>query len=66
MYHKYEEIKLKYLNCNMTNEDKKPFFLTLEVNDCLLHNCMFDFKSSTNVMTNKVMHQLNIRILRPY
>lgn len=62
----YEEIKIKDLNCYMTKEDNQPFFLTLEVNDCLLHNCMLDSGASTNVMTKKVMDQLNLSISRPY
>lgn len=61
-----EEIILKYLNCYMTNEDHQPFFLTLDINDRLLHNCMLNSSASTNVMTKKVMEQLNLRILRPY
>jgi len=50
----------------MTNEDHQPFFLTLDINDRLLHNCMLDFGASTNVMTKEVMEQLNLRISRPY
>jgi len=49
----------------MTNEDHQPFFLTLDINDRLLHNCMLDFGASTNVMTNKVMEQSNLKISRP-
>jgi len=56
---KDEEIKLKYLNCYMTNEDHQPFFLTLDINDCFLHNCMLDSGASTNVMTKKVIEKLN-------
>lgn len=63
---KDEEIKLKDLNCYMTNEDHQTFFLTLDIDDRLLHNCMLDSRASTNVMTKKVMDQLNLRISRPY
>jgi hypothetical protein len=36
------------------------------VNDKMLHNCMLDSGASSNVMTKKVMEQLNLRISRPY
>ena len=36
------------------------------MNDLLLHNCMLDSGSSTNIMTRKVMKQLNFKITRPY
>jgi ribonuclease HI len=36
------------------------------VNNRLLHNCMLDSGASSNVMTKKVMEQLNLRISRPY
>lgn len=42
------------------------FFLTLDINDRLLNNCMLDSRASTNVMTKKVMEQLNLIISRPY
>jgi len=52
---KDEEIKFKDLNYYMANEYHQPFFLTLNINDCLLHNCMIDSGASTNVMTKKIM-----------
>jgi hypothetical protein len=36
------------------------------MNDFILHNCMLDSGASSNVMTKKVMEQLNLRISRPY
>ena len=36
------------------------------VNDKVLHNCMLDSGESSNVMTKKVMEQLNLRISQPY
>ena len=41
-------------------------FFSLLMNDYLLHNCMLDSGASSNVMTKKVMEQLNLRISRPY
>jgi hypothetical protein len=48
------------------NEKNRPFFLSLLVNDFILHNCMLDLGTTSNVMTRKVMEQLNFRISRPY
>ena len=31
-----------------------------------LHNCMLDFGSSSNIMTRKIMEQLNLKVSRPY
>ena len=36
------------------------------MNDILLHNCMLDSRSSANIMTRKVMEQLNLKITRAY
>jgi len=63
---KDEEIKLNYLNCYMTNEYHQTFFLTFDINECLLHNFMLDFDASKTIMTKKVMDQLNLRICRHY
>ena len=32
-------------------EDRPPFYVSLMIGDLLLHNCMLDFGSSSNVMT---------------
>jgi hypothetical protein len=55
----------------MTQEGERngshlPFFISLIVNDLLLHNCMLDFGVSTNVMSLKVMNQLGLKTTRPY
>ena len=47
-------------------EDHPPFYVSLLMNDLLLHNCMLDSGSSANIMTRKVMEQLNLKITRPY
>ena len=48
------------------NEENAPFFITLIMNDYLLHNCMLDSGASSSVMTKRVMEQFNLRISRPY
>jgi len=43
-----------------------PFYVTLQINDSLLHNCVFDPDTSRNIMTQEVMHQLGLSISQPY
>ena len=43
-----------------------PFYVSLLVDNLLLHNCMLDSCASSNVMTRKVMEQLNLRVTRTY
>ena len=47
-------------------EDHPPFYVSLLVDNLLLHNCMLDSGASSNVMTRKAMEQLNLRVTRPY
>ena len=47
-------------------EEHPPFYVSLLVDKLLLHNCMLDSGASSNVMTRKVMEQLNLRVTRPY
>lgn len=47
-------------------ENIKPFFVSLAINDLVLHNCMIDTGSSANVMPLSVMKQLGLKISRPY
>jgi hypothetical protein len=43
-----------------------PFYITLNVHDRLLHNCMLDFGASHNVMPKTIMDRLGLEITRPY
>ena len=47
-------------------EDHPSFYVFLLINYLLLHNCVLDSGASSNVMTKKVMEQLNLKITRPY
>ena len=47
-------------------EDHPPFYVCLLVDNLLLHNCVLDSSASSNVMTRKVMEQLNLRVTWPY
>jgi hypothetical protein len=42
-------------NWDKNNEKNLPFYLSLLVNDKVLHNCMLDSGAISNVMTKKVM-----------
>jgi hypothetical protein len=43
-----------------------PFYITLNVHDRLLHNCMLDSGASHNVMPKSIMDRLGLEITRPY
>ena len=49
-------------NVELRREDQPPFYVSLLVDNLLLHNCMLDSGASSNVITRKVMEQLNLRI----
>jgi len=42
-----------------------PLFMTLDINEYILHNCMLDTGASSNVMPLSVMRQLGLQITRP-
>jgi hypothetical protein len=54
------------MNGDRKNGGNAPFFITLIVNNLLLHNCMLDYGVSTNVMSLKVMNQLGLKTIIPY
>jgi ribonuclease HI len=62
----YQDAPVILQNWDRTNQKNLPFYLSLLVNDKVLHKCMLDSGASSNVMTKKVMEQLNLRISRPY
>ena len=62
----YQDAPVILQNIDRGNEENAPFFITLMMNGHLLHNCMLDSRSSSSVMTKRVMEQLNLRISRPY
>ena len=43
-----------------------PFYITLNMHDQLLHNCMLDSGASHNVMPKTIMERLGLHITRPY
>jgi hypothetical protein len=59
-------VLLKSMHYDRSKEEHTPCFISLVVNDLLLHNCMLDSRASTNVMSLKVMNQLGLKITRNY
>jgi hypothetical protein len=42
-----------------------PFYVTLQVNNSLLHNYVLHPNATTNIMTEKIMHRLGLRLSQP-
>jgi ribonuclease HI len=47
---------------NPENRDFKPFYVSLRINDLLLHNCLLHPGAKSNIMTEEVMQQLGLKI----
>jgi hypothetical protein len=62
----YRDAPVILQNMDRGNEKNRHFYLSLLMNDFILHNCMIDSGASSNVMTKKVMEQLNLKISRHY
>lgn len=43
-----------------------PFYVSLNIHDKIIHNAMFDFGASHNLMPKSVMEKLDLDITRPY
>jgi hypothetical protein len=46
------------------NREFKPFYVSLRINDFLLHNCLLHPEAKANIMTEEVMRQLGLKISR--
>jgi hypothetical protein len=62
----HEDVPVILHSMDWTKEDHPPFFVSLMINDLLLHNCMYDSGASSNIITKNVMELLNLKISRPY
>jgi hypothetical protein len=49
-----------------SKDNVSPFYITLNIHDQLLHNCMLDSGASHNVMPKMIMERLGLQITRPY
>jgi hypothetical protein len=47
-------------------DEHPPFFISLQMNNKLLNNCMLDSGAGENIMSLKVMRQLGLETTRPY
>jgi hypothetical protein len=47
-------------------ESIATFYVTLNIHDTMLHNCMLDSGASHNLMPTIVMEKLGLEITRPY
>jgi hypothetical protein len=43
-----------------------PFFINLIMNDLFIHNCMLEYRDSTNVMSLNIMNEFGLKTTRPY
>ena len=43
-----------------------PFYISLNIHDKILHNCLLDSGASHNLMPKAVMDELGISITKPY
>ena len=43
-----------------------PFYISLNIHDRILHNCLLDSGASHNLMPKAVMDELGLRITKPY
>jgi hypothetical protein len=46
------------------NREFKPFYVSLRVNNFLLHNCLLHPEAKANIMTEEVMRHLGLKISR--
>jgi len=54
------------VNGKTTNRGVRPFYVSLNIHDKVLHNAMFDSGASHNLMPKSVMEKLDLDITRPY
>jgi hypothetical protein len=47
-------------------DDVPPFYVSLKIQDMILHNAMLDSRSSHNLMPKVVMDELGLDFTRPY
>ena len=53
-------------NGESPNSDVRPFYISLRLHDFVLHNAMFDFGASHNLMPKAIMDKLGLDITRQY
>jgi hypothetical protein len=48
------------------NNSSPPFYISLNIYNNILHNCLMDSGASDNVMPKVVMYELGLDITKPY
>ena len=48
------------------DESFPPFYISLNIHDNILHNCLLDSGTSHNLMLKVVMDELGLNITKPY
>jgi len=48
------------------DESSPPFYISLNIHDKMLHNCLLDSGASHNLMPKKVMDELGLEMTKPY
>ena len=48
------------------DESCPPFYISLNIHDKILHNCLLDLGASHNLMPKAVMDELGLNITKPY
>ena len=50
----------------LEDSEVPPFYLSIRIHQCILHNSMLDSRSSYNLMPKDIMEKLGLDITRPY
>jgi hypothetical protein len=62
----YPPIMLQADHFRVQYDDHPPFFMSLQINNKCLNNCMLDSGAGANMMSLRVMEQLGLKTMRPY
>lgn len=54
------------MNGKLLEGGNPPFYVSLNTHDNILHNAMFDYGASHNLMPKSIMEKLDLDITRPY
>ena len=59
-----EDLPVVLHSMDWTKEENPPLFVSLAITDLVLHNCMYDYEDSSNIMTKKIMERLGLKFTR--
>lgn len=57
-----------FLGQGMSNKDENvpPLYVSLDIHQHVLHNCLLDSRASHNLMPKVIMDKLGLEVTRPY